>query len=316
MTARPDLDTGVRDGYRWMAQLCPVCGVPPSKRLGRRGGAAHRGHLGVECEIWRCGRCELVFPNPMPVPLGGSGQHYQQSADDYFEHHSPDAKRRSALAWLQQARELTGGRGRLLDIGAGRGELLLAARQDGWAVVGIEPSTNFAAFAEHHAGIEILRCPVEECRFPDASFDVVILSAVLEHLYNPVETVREVARILRPGGAVFIDVPNERALYFRAGNLYHKLRGRDWVVNLSPTFSPFHVFGFSPRSLRALLGNHGLRPRDWRVYGGDFVVPTLNGPFAFLEPLAARAILALSRYGDLGTQIETWALKEGPSQPR
>jgi len=180
-----------RDGYRWIAQLCPVCGVPPANRLGRRGGAAHRGHLGVECEIWRCGRCELVFPNPMPIPLGGPGQHYRQSADDYFEHHGADAKRQSALALVQRARELTGRRGRLLDIGAGRGEVLLAARQDGWAVVGIEPSTNFA-----------------------------------EH------------------------------------------------------------------------------------------VPALNGPFAFLEPLAARAVVALGRYGGLGSQIETWALKQRPGEAR
>jgi SAM-dependent methyltransferase len=301
---------GDRDGYRWIAQLCPVCGVPPARRLGRRGGAAHRRHLGVECEIWRCGRCELIFPDPMPVPLGGSEQHYRQSADDYFEHHSPDAKRQSALALLKRARQLNGGPGRLLDIGAGRGELLLAARQDGWAVAGIEPSTNFADYAEHNSGVEILRQPVEQCRFPEASFDVVVLSAVLEHLYRPAETLSEVARILRRGGAVFIDVPNERGLYFRVGNLYQKLRGRDWVVNLSPTFSPFHVFGFGPPSLRALLARHGLKPSDWRVYGGRIMVPALDGPLGFLEPLAARAITALSRHGSLGTHIETWALKQ------
>jgi SAM-dependent methyltransferase len=140
-----------------------------------------------------------------------------------------------------------------------------------------------------------------------------MLSAVLEHLYNPAETVREIARILRPGGAVFIDVPNERGLYFRVGNLYQKLRGRDWVVNLSPTFAPFHVFGFGPLSLRALLASCGLRPCDWRVYGGRSMVPALNGPFAFLEPLAARAVVALGRYGSLGSQIETWALKQSPN---
>lgn len=203
----------------------------------------------------------------------------------------------------------------MLDIGAGRGEVLLAARQEGWAVVGIEPSANFADHAERHAGVEILRCPVEQCGFPDASFDVVMLNAVLEHLYNPAETIREVARILRPGGAVFIEVPNERGLYFRVGNLYQRLRGRNWVVNLSPTFAPFHVFGFGPRSLRALLASHGLKPAAWLVYGGRSMVPSLNGPFAFLEPFAARVVVALGRYGDLGTHIQTWALKEGPGAP-
>lgn len=305
-----DLYMSDRDGYRWLAQLCPVCDVPPTKWLGRRGGAAHRQHLGVECQIWRCGRCGLIFPNPMPVPLGGLGQHYAQSADDYFEHHSVDAKRQSALTLLQRGRELTGGRGRLLDIGSGRGELLLAAKQDGWAVVGIEPSANFADYAENNSGVGILRQPVEQCRFPDASFDVVVLSAVLEHLYNPAETICEVARILRRGGAVFMDVPNERGLYFRVGNLYQKLRGRNWVVNLAPTFSPFHVFGFGPPSLRALLAKHGLKPSDWRVYGGRAMVPALDGPVGSLEQSAARAVTALSNLGSLGTYIETWALRQ------
>lgn len=249
----------------------------------------------------------------MPVPIAG---HYRQSADEYFEHHSPDAKRAAALEILQQGRDLTGGQGRLLDIGAGRGELLLAARQDGWAVVGIEPSTSFAEYAARASGVDILRESVEQCRFPDASFDVVVLSGVLEHLYNPSETLREVARILRPGGAVFIDVPNERGLYFRAGNFYQKLRGRNWVVNLSPTFAPFHVFGFGPRSLRALLAGHGLEPRRWRVYGGRLRVPARTGFLAVLEPWAARAVVALGRYGNLGTHIETWALKPGPGAPR
>ena len=66
---------------------------------------------------------------------------------------------------------------------------------------------------------------------------------------------------MRPGGFVMLDVPNEKGLFFKAGNLYQKARGRRWCVNLAPTFSPFHVFGFSPRSLRKLLAKHGLEPK-------------------------------------------------------
>ena len=298
-----------KDAYRWLVQRCPICEVPPTVRLGRRGGVAHREQLGVECEIWRCGRCGLVFPNPMPHPIGGAAQHYSIDPDKYFEHHDVNAKDRSALNLLKGAEELTGGKGRLLDIGAGRGELLAAAGKQGWSAVGIEPSVTFAGYAARQSGLEIWQTPVEECAFKDNSFDLVILSAVLEHLYNPDETVREVARILRLGGALFLDVPNEQGLYFRVGNLYQKLRRRDWVVNLAPTFSPFHVFGFGPNSLRALLAKHGLRPANWRVYAGQAMVPSRAGAIGLVEQLAAHAITKLSSMGSLGTYIETWAIK-------
>lgn len=277
--------------------------------MGRRGGAAHRESLGVECDVWRCGQCGLIFPNPMPVPVGGLEQHYGVPPDDYFEQHDTEARGAAANGVLRRAEELIGGRGRLLDIGAGRGELLRAARDAGWSATGIEPSEAFARHAARHSGAEIRREAVEHCGFDQDSFDVVVMGSVLEHLYNPDETVREIARILRRGGALYVDVPNEVGLYFRVGNLYQKVRGRNWVVNTAPTFSPYHVFGYSPRSLRALLAKHGLKPKVWEVYAGQSMVPSRSGALGTLERLAAQAVTAASSVGNLGTYIETWAVK-------
>ena len=296
--------------YHWVPQLCPICERAPGKFIGRRGGAAHRENLGVECRIWRCDKCDLVFPNPMPVPVDGPDQHYKMAPEEYFQHHAPDNKARGARALLGQGGELVNGPGRLLDIGAGRGEMLKAAGEGGWSAVGIEPSASFAEYISRELGAEVRRESLEDCRFESESFDVVLLSGVLEHLYDPDRTIAEVARILRPGGALFVDVPNEAGLYFRVGNLYQRLRGRDWVVNLAPTFSPFHVFGFSPRSLRALLAKYRLRPKHWHIYGGEAMVPTRPGLMGMLEKLAARAVTAVSRRGNLGTYIETWAVRE------
>lgn len=298
-----------RDQYRWLPQECPICEIPPSKRLGRRGGAAHREGLGVECDVWRCGRCGLVFPNPMPVPVGGLEQHYAVDPGEYFENHDIGAKDTGGENMVAAAESIVGGKGRLLDVGAGRGEVLRAARLAGWEAVGIELSPTFADYAEQHSGGEVLRRPLEECDFADASFDAVILSAVLEHLYDPGETVGRIARLLRPGGALFLDVPNEAGVYFRVGNFYQRLRGRDWVVNLAPTFAPFHVFGFGPKSLRALLAKHGLEVREWHVYPGTSLVPGRGGLVAFAERQAARLVTAVSKYGELGTYIEAWAIK-------
>ena len=295
--------------YHWIAQNCPICEVPPTKFLGRRGGAAHRQGVGVECEVWRCEHCELIFPNPMPVPKNGLEQHYAVDPDTYFENHDLEQKGAFAPNMLISAESLIGGKGRLLDIGAGRGELLRAAHEQGWQATGIELSPTFADFAARHSGAEILRTPLDECRFPDASFDIVILSAVLEHLYNPDQTIKEISRVLRRGGALFLDVPNEGGLYFRVGNMYERLKGRDWVVNLAPTFEPYHVFGFNPKSLRALLAKHSFKPHGWHIYAGTSLVPAHGGLAAYLEQQASRLITTVSRFGSLGTYIETWAIK-------
>jgi SAM-dependent methyltransferase len=299
-----------RDMYRWVSQQCPICEKSPTIRMGRRGGTAHRQQLGVESEIWRCKECGLIFPNPMPIPINGVNQHYGVAPDDYFEHHDKQKKAHSAVVLLEQAEALMGGKGKLLDIGAGRGDILRAGIEQGWVAVGIEPSKTFAEYAARQSAAEIRREPLENCGFSQSSFDVVILDAVLEHLYNPDDTIKEIARILRPGGALFLDVPNEEGLYFRVGNLYQKLKRRDWVVNLAPTFSPFHVFGFSPKSLRALLSKYGFRPEQWHVYAGTSWVPADTGFFSFLEQQAARIVTAASNFGNLGGYIDTWAIKE------
>jgi 2-polyprenyl-3-methyl-5-hydroxy-6-metoxy-1,4-benzoquinol methylase len=246
----------------------------------------------------------------MPIPLKGLGQHYDVDADQYFQAHDKRGKLDAALNLVTEAEALLGRTGKLLDVGVGRGEVLVAAKQRGWTVEGVEPSETFADYAEKQTGAKIWRDPIEESDIPDGEFDVVILAAVLEHLYNPNEIVAKVARVLKPGGYLYLDVPNELGLFFRVGNLYQRVRGRRWCVNLSPTFAPFHVFGFSPRSLRKLLEKHGLKPKVWRVYGGTSMVSSRGGLMGGVERFAAKLITAISNLGEMGTYIETWAVKK------
>lgn len=296
-------------GYRWVPQICPICEIPPAKAIGMRGGDSHRQAAGVQSEIWRCGKCGLIFPNPMPVPINGLEQHYAISPDAFFHNHETSSREQAAEYLLRPVETLLGRKGRLLDIGAGRGELLRVAKEQGWAAVGIEPSPTFAEYALDYSGAEIMQEPIERCGFADRSFDVVILSAVLEHLYQPDDMIREISRVLRPGGVLYVDVPNEDGLFFRVGNLYQRLRGRNWVINLSPTFSPFHVFGFTPRSLRSLLAKHGLKPKVWRLYEGVCLLPDPGGFSGRVERLAADVVTRLSKIGNLGNYVETWAVK-------
>ena len=177
----------VRDGYRWVEQFCPTCASTQSKFVGTRGGMSHREALGVEADIWRCKDCSLIYPNPMPIPVNGLGQHYDVDADEYFQAHDKRGKLDAALNLIRQAEVLLGRTGKLLDVGVGRGEVLVAAKERGWQVEGVEPSEKFADYAEQQTGAKIWREPIEESDIPDDEFDVVILAAVLEQLYNPNE---------------------------------------------------------------------------------------------------------------------------------
>lgn len=296
-------------GYIWRSQDCPICGHGAKRRMGTRGGASHRAGVGVECEIYRCATCGLVFPDPMPMPAGGVAQHYAMDPADYFSGHDQSDRRRHAEARLLEAESILGRRGCLLDVGSGRGEVVGAARDAGWEATALEPSPTFSEHITRTYGVLVVRDPIEHAVLEAGAYDVVLLGAVLEHLYEPDAVVAAIARALRPGGIIFVDVPNEDGLYFRVGNIYLRATGRDWVVNTAPTFPPYHVFGFTPRSLKMLLAKHGLEPVRWRVYGGTSMVSTRGSFLGLAEMLGARAVTVLSRATGLGTYIETWARK-------
>ena len=257
--------------------------------------------------IYQCQGCGLIYPNPMPIP-STINEHYGD-ADKYFAEHSIDGKLAAYDGVIRTIEELGAKPGRLLDIGAGRGELLHAARSRGWEAVGLEPSPSFAAFARSYSGAEVVEGRIEERLFEERSFDVVTLGAVLEHVFNPVELLGEINRVLTDGGVFWLDVPNEAGLFFRLGNLYQRLRGRDWVVNLSPTFPPYHVFGYTPVALRRLLDYAGFDTVKLETYATPAVFETSTSPVhAKLRPLLGLALRVGERMG-AGTYMDAWCYK-------
>jgi hypothetical protein len=90
---------------------------------------------------------------------------------------------------------------------------------------------------------------VEDCESLNRTYDVVLLPAILENLYTPMQTLRRAYHALASRGLIYVEVPNEGLLTTIAANLYRRLQGRNWAQNLSPTFPPYHVVGFTPKSL-------------------------------------------------------------------
>ncbi len=110
---------------------------------------------------------------------------------------------------LKRIEQERGGPGRLLDIGAGGGFFLEAARRRGWEVAGVEPSRQAVAFAAEHFGIEIFRGFLEELPAPGAPFDAIHTALVLEHVADPERFIETALALLRPGGLLWVEVPND-----------------------------------------------------------------------------------------------------------
>lgn len=171
----------------WIPELrsCPGCQSESYRRLGRRGGASHIGSLGQETTIVRCRECHLVYQRPFLIPQGNPYE--QHSPDDYFAVHNSDAKIQAGRAIAREAAALLGRRGRLLELGCGRGELLVGAQEEGWDVAGVEMTSAFAAV---NPKLRVEVAPIEEARSLDETYDVVLLAGILEHLYEPADCLR------------------------------------------------------------------------------------------------------------------------------
>jgi SAM-dependent methyltransferase len=130
---------------------------------------------------------------------------------------------------------------RLLDVGSFPGHLSALAQARGWRVTGlnnaIEGAAAWAAFLERcrRRGIEILACEVEREPFPapTGAFDAILFCELFEHLHvNPFHTLKEIFRVLRPGGLLILTTPNLR----RAETLFRYVHGWGSQPPVSRTF--------------------------------------------------------------------------------
>lgn len=103
---------------------------------------------------------------------------------------------------------------RVLNVGCGPGGFNVVARRAGADVWGVDTSCAAVAIArERVPGGRVLAAGSEALPFPDGQFDVVYCYSTLEHVESPARSVREMARVLRPGGALYMHTPDRRAFF-------------------------------------------------------------------------------------------------------
>jgi len=287
---------------------CPTCGDNAEQRvLGMRGGSYQRYGQGIPTRIVQCKECSLIFPNPFPYPLAVSELYGDPSK--YFAAHDEAIKRELQRALVRDLIRRSRLRApALLDVGSGRGELLRAAREEGLTdVVGLEVSRAMIEHAEQRNNVTVIGKTIQEyAAGAPRTFDIVVLNAVLEHVHDPNAMIESVAMITRRGSLVYIDVPNEPNLLTVIGNRLNRIRGRAEVLNLAPTWSPFHVFGFNRRALGMLLAKHGFAVEDVVIWAAP-TIPSNGDMRDRARSLVATQINRVANHLRMASNMYVWA---------
>jgi 2-polyprenyl-3-methyl-5-hydroxy-6-metoxy-1,4-benzoquinol methylase len=283
---------------------CPLCGQRALRELVAKEFQHQR--------LCRCDGCGLVRL------VAGSALRRDYWEDDavalnvYSNDEVRAEMRQRHERYLPVIAQLRGRTGALLDVGCGIGNFLVAARDAGWKVAGLEVSEKAAAIARSR-GFDVETGRLEESRWPSGTFDAVTLWDVVQHLEAPAVAMRIVHEKLKPGGVVFFETPDEdfwaRSV---ARAIYAISQGR--IDLLRYFYIPGHKSYFTATTLGRLLEQAGFRTmgmwRDvtapakahrkiaaWRLPARGLVLPLLPSVLAALRRLGVgnKLMLAATR---------------------
>jgi 2-polyprenyl-3-methyl-5-hydroxy-6-metoxy-1,4-benzoquinol methylase len=209
-------------------------------------------------EVVECHQCSLRFTQQVPDETQ-IGRYYQ--SEEYISH--TDSKkglfnniyqlvRGFALGSKRQLVEknMTTQGKTLLDYGCGTGAFLQEMKQHGWTVTGIEPDPGAAQKAMELTSSEV-KAPSALDSIEPSSFDAITLWHVLEHVHTLNETLDKLKAALKPGGFLFIAVPN-----------YTSHDATNYQQYWAAYDVPRHLYHFSPSAMKTLIAEHGLTMKN------------------------------------------------------
>ena len=249
------------NGPAWVRVSCPLCGSPdsrlrfPASRGKREAMSAERFRctstsLSRHGDIVQCNRCRLIFSNPQLQP--DQVLDLYRAVEDPLYLEETMARERTFVRSLFQLHDLAKPPGRLLDVGCYTGVFMKTAAAAGWKVTGVELSAWAAAIAQREGHGQVHASALDGAGLEAASFDVITLWDVLEHLSLPAAMLENVRRLLKPGGIVAIST-------HRVDSLAARLLGGRY-----PFFMDMHLVHFSKATLERMLRDCGFEVLAWR----------------------------------------------------
>ncbi len=161
--------------------------------------------------------------------------------------------------------------GRVLDVGCAAGYFLEVMQGEGWNVTGVEPSDAIRTHAEERIGREnVVGGLLHEAGFEDGSFDLITMWDVIEHIPDFVAALKEVRRLLAPGGKLLVETQNVES---RAA----RVLGRRWQHYKHAE----HIYHFNPETLAVAMDRAGFRILE--------NTPRLGGKYVSMGFISERA---------------------------
>jgi SAM-dependent methyltransferase len=215
------------------AQNCPFCDSPKNKTL--------------DFGLLKCLNCGLGFSERRYADDDISFSTSENSTEVWR-----DAQALINKEGLAHLEKLLGKKGRLLDIGCGHGFFVKLAAENGWDAEGVDVSEEAIRHAKDIFKLKIYDQPLAKLDLPKNSYDAVTIWRTIDQLSDPRAELRNIMRILRPGGIVYIRIYN---FLFQ----YHASRlGKTWLfrkLELKPGI--LHRYGITAGSLRLVLSLTG-----------------------------------------------------------
>ena len=230
---------------------CPLCGASRAGRPWKADGVV----------FTRCIGCGLRRQDPQPIPEAIVARY----GDDYLAYETARhieyrsiALQSLAEAGLRPGDATAAGAGKLsmLEVGCATGALLSAFAQAGWDARGVEAGASMAAYARQVFGLDVIVGTVETVALPADAYDAVVATHLIEHLNDPRSFLREVRRVMRRCGRLYLVSPN-------ADGLQALLMASRWRSAIRD-----HLYLFSSRTLRAMLAQEGFAVEYLGTWGG------------------------------------------------
>lgn len=203
--------------------------------------------------ICECLNCGLLYTMPRPSKEK-IGEYYK--SEEYYSHQEnkkgfiPRLYENVKKVNLKHKYELaTKGltTGKLLDIGCGVGDFLHTAEAHGWQCTGVEPSEEAKAIARQRTQAKLLSSEDQE-QLPDASFDVITMWHVLEHVDDLRWQVTQLQRLIKPNGRIVIALPN-----------YKSYDGQFYKEHWAAYDVPRHLSHFNRTTIAKILKTNDLK---------------------------------------------------------
>lgn len=273
---------------------CPGCGADQPQGVLAKSGLP----------IVRCGACNLLYTSPR---LTAARRREMYELRDPRLRRKADEPRRppqeALAACLERLEPYRGQRGRLLDVGCGMGSFLEAARGRGWEAVGLDLSEECCRRARERAGTEVLQGTLpRRARELAGGFDAVTMWHLLEHVEHPLDELHAARQVLRPGGALWIAVPDGRALTLKPTGVLPRLFYPGYRRRHYPAMPRIHLVHYTPATLERLLAQAGFEVLHTEAHPFSAGGPAknawrrmMNGVFARMGFPRDLALLAESR---------------------